>query len=103
MFSRYDFMTEGVVADEIGRKYPDPLSLNYLNIKVSSQPTAIRLSETDTVSFWNTTSKVYGTSQLDDIVLTINGVPHRNFLKIGDKIYFPSQEDIKRSFTKERL
>lgn len=102
MLSRYDFMSDGIVSDEFGRNYPDPLSLNYLNIKVSEKPRHVRLSEEDTVSFWLTASKVYGVSQLDDIVLTVNGVPHRNFLKNGDVILFPSESDIRKSFTKER-
>ena len=37
--SRYDFMKDGKVRDEITRSfYPDPLSINYNNFIMSSQP-----------------------------------------------------------------
>ena len=96
-------MSDGIVKDEIiGSNYPDALSINYLNIKLSSKPGAKRVTESDCVSFWNTVSGFYGGCFYDDIVLTINGVPHRNFLENGDKIYFPAEKDIKKSFAKER-
>lgn len=102
MVSRYDFMSDGEVKDAQGRNYPDPLSLNYLNIKLSEKPIKSVLTESDVVSFWDKTAKIYGAAQLDDIVLTVNGVPHRNLLNNGDTIIFPSAKDIKRSFSKER-
>lgn len=102
MFSRYDFMSDGEVQDENGRNYPDPLSLNYLNINLTKKPIKVVLSESDVVSFWNTTAEVYGDAYFDDIVLTVNGIPHRNFLENGDSILFPSESDIRKSFAKER-
>lgn len=96
-------MSEGEVTDEVtGNIFPDPLSLNYLNIKLTDRPVSMTLSEGEVTHFWSTSYEVYGACHLDDIVLTLNGVPHYNLLKRGDVIYFPSEKDIKRSFVKER-
>ena len=101
--NRYDFMQPGLVKDEkTGNNFPDPLSLNYLEIKISNKPSSVRLLEQDAMHFWKTTYDVYGASYLDDVVLTLNGVTHYNFLKPEDTIYFPTVEDIRRSFKKER-
>ena len=101
--NRYDFMRPGVVKDEqSGNNFPDPLSLNYLDIKISDRPVSVTLTEQDTMHFWNVANNVYGASHLDDIVLTLNGVPHYNLLETKDTLYFPSETDIARSFKKER-
>ena len=44
--------------------------------------------------------KKYNECAYDDLVLTLNGVPHKNFLRAGDAIYLPELQDIKRSFAK---
>ena len=101
--NRYDFMSSGVVKDEVtGNNFPDVLSLNYLEIRVSDRPSSVTLLEQDCMHFWNVAADTYGLAHLDDIVLTLNGVPHTNLLKPDDKIYFPSEDDIKKSFRKER-
>jgi len=101
--SRYDFMKEGSVQDEItGSLYPDPLSINYLNFQISSIPVKDVMSDDKIISFWEEAQLYYGKACWDDVVLTLNGVSHRNFLKSGDEIYFPKEEDIKSSFVKER-
>ena len=91
-YSRYDFMKEGLAQDEvIGSNYPDPLSINYHNI----QPTTAikdRLTESKIMTFWKEVYDIYGVCGYDDIILTINGVPHKNLLETGDIIYFPDKE-----------
>lgn len=101
--SRYDFMKEGSVIDEITENaYPDPLSLNYHNLQLTSMPAEDTLNDSKISFLWREAERVYGKACWDDVALTLNGVPHKNFLKSGDKIYFPSEDDIVSSFTKER-
>lgn len=101
--NRYNFMSPGVVKDEYtGNNFPDPLSLNYLEIRMHDRPISTTLTEQETMHFWGTAYDIYGAAHLDDIVLTLNGVPHTNFLNAGDTIYFPLEDDLRRSFFKER-
>lgn len=104
MISRYDFMRESAIKDEVtGNFYPDPLSLNYLEYdpNPNSLPESIILRDEDITLFWYLMSRYYGSSELDDIVLTLNGVSHINFLKYGDVIRIPSREDIQNSFRRQ--
>lgn len=98
MVSRYQYMSASSVKDENQNNFPDPLSLNYNNISISKKPDIIFANEGDIKYLWRTTNKVYGTPALDDVVLTLNGYPHKNFLKEGDPIIFPSADDIRTSF-----
>ena len=98
--SRYDYMTEGVTQDEeLGSYYPDPLSLNYLNLKLSDIPDRDVMTDSKIIYFWNEANSAYGVPYYDDIVLTINGISHKNFLNPGDIIYFPKLDDIKESYS----
>ena len=101
--SRYDFMKEGSVIDEVsGSAWPDPLTFNYHDFEMTSLPAEDKMSDTKIMFFWAEAERVYGKACWDDMVLTLNGIPHRNFLNAGDKVYFPSESDIITSFTKER-
>lgn len=101
--SRYDYMKEGNVRDSVSESlYPDPLSLSYLDLHLSEKPVETTLGDSDIAFFWYTTQNVYGVPAWDDVVLTLNGIPHKNFLKLGDKIYFPNLSDIRSSFGKQR-
>ncbi len=101
--SRYDFMKEGCVQDEkTGSLYPDPLSLNYLNLELTSKPIKDVMSNEKIMLFWEEARLYYGKAYLDDLVLTVNGIPHKNFLRVGDEVFFPTEEDFVRSFSKER-
>ena len=42
----------------------------------------------------------YGTRDYEDVVLTLNNIPHKNFLLEFDSIYYPDLSDIKKSFSK---
>ena len=101
MISRYDFMQESEQRDEkTGTCYPDPLSLNYLGFQMSSIPTKDVMTDSKIMFFWKEMYKKYSECAYDDLVLTLNGVPHKNFLRAGDAIYLPELQDIKRSFAK---
>lgn len=103
MNSRYNFMTEGNTFDEVSKSlYPDPLSLNYHNLALSETPSRETMTEDTIRYFWRECQNVYGSPELDDMVLTLNGVPHINFLKPGESIYFPNKSDLMNSFIKDR-
>ncbi len=101
--SRYDFMKEGTVEDSMtGSLYPDPLTLEYSDFRMSSIPMKNTLSEKKIMFLWKEAEMMYGRACWDDMVLTLNGIPHRNFLNVGDVLYFPVEDDIRNSFSKER-
>lgn len=101
--SRYDYMTEGSTNDEItGSLYPDPLSLNYMNLNLTSIPQNDTLSSQDIIYMWREVEDIYGVACYDDMVMTLNGIPHKNFISPGHKVYFPSLSDINNSFKKVR-
>lgn len=98
MKTRYDFMKQSSVQDtEDKGYYPDVLSLNLNTFKATQALTPKELTDIDIEKFWWTTHKVYGTAEYDDIVLSLNGIPHRNFLKEGSIIFFPAISDIEIS------
>lgn len=99
MKSRYDFMTDSSVKDtEDGSYYPDVLSLNFNTFKAASALTPLELTDIAIEKFWWTIQKQYGTAEYDDIVLTLNGISHRNFLVEGNILFIPSVADIENSF-----
>lgn len=101
--SRYDFMKDGVTMDEItGSYYPDPLSLNFSDFKMDSLPIKNVMNPTKIVFLWKEADDFYGQPCWDDMVLTLNGIPHKNFLEVGDELYFPTEDDLLNSFNKER-
>ena len=104
MQSRYNFMTEGSVKDEVsGNFYPDPLSLNYLKMDVpSNYNIEYSISEKNILFFWKMVSKYYGKYELDDIVLMVNNIPHINLLHEGEDIIIPSEDDIQFTYSKDR-
>ena len=101
--SRYDFMKDGVTMDEVtGSFYPDPLTLNYSDFSMSELPIKNTMTEKKIIFLWKEADDFYGNPCWDDMVLTLNGIPHKNFLNVGDEIYFPIEDDLLNSFNKER-
>lgn len=101
MKTRYDFMNEGTVKDtQNDSYYPDPLTLNYLMFQLVDLPKKDILTSEKIIKLWHEAEIIYGSAQWDDIVLTLNGISHKNFLKNDDELLFPSEDDIVNSFTK---
>lgn len=103
MNSRYDFMIDGSVKDEItGSYYPDPLSLNYHRLRLPKNLHVEKnLSDDDIMFLWERVSRYYGAPEWDDIVLMVNNVPHINLLENGESLLFPSEESILGAYSKE--
>lgn len=99
-FSRYDFMKEGAVVDEAtGQAYPDPLSMDYTNLTLTTETRRDVMNDDKISTFWHEAEIAYGSAIYDDMVLNLNGVMHKNLLEKGDAVYFPTASDIKDSFT----
>ncbi len=101
MKSRYDFMQPGNVRDESSFDYyPDPLTLNFHTFTLKEPLEALQLTDSDITKFWWAIHKRYGTAEYDDVILGLNNIAHKNFMKEGDIIYIPSVADIEQSFAK---
>ena len=99
--NRYDFMKDSAVLDEKTNTYfPDPLSLDYGSFNMTQRPGKETLTDDKINYFWRTSMAVYGSRDYEDIVLTLNNVPHKNFLMEHDSIYYPDLSDIRKSFSK---
>ena len=91
MNSRYDFYTESSVLDEEDQEtYPDPLSINFNNGKLTEIPKRMALTSIQVAKPWVIAETFFGGEEYDDILLLENNVPYINFLKPGDPIYVPS-------------
>ena len=98
MDSRYQYMKASPVRDINQNNFPDPLSLNYNNIFLSKKPEILYVEESDIRYLWMVSNKIYGEPELEDVVLSLNGYSHKNFLEERDPVIFPDKEDIKASF-----
>lgn len=98
MESRYTYMTQSVYQDIDGDFFPDPTTLNYNNL-IAKNIKTIELTEITCEKFWIILPTLYGNYELDDILLSINRIPHRNMLRPGDIIFAPTLKDIRESFS----
>ncbi len=97
MKSRYDYMIESGEADLNGELWPDPMSIKFTEQNFTSVPSITRVSTADIEKFWLAFYKVYGKTELDDILLTVNGLPYLGLLSAGSPIVWPSYTDLKNS------
>jgi hypothetical protein len=99
--NRYDFIEPSNTIDEAtGNVYPDPLSISYFDLKPTVNPSRRVMTVHSANNFRLEAWEVYKGDYADDLLLTLNGIPHKNFIKAGDVIYYPALDDIKRSFGK---
>jgi hypothetical protein len=98
MNSRYNFIAPSLQRDIDNETYPDPLTLQYTSFEVTEPMTPVELTQRDILYFWLKTAEIYGTAEYDDIVLTLNGVSHKNELYEGQVLLFPSRNDIESSY-----
>lgn len=89
-------MRNSRVQDEVDREsYPDPLSLNYNDVTLSTLPKRKALNPADLNKFWTFVLRNYeDMAEGDDVILTINNIPYLGMLRPGDEIYMPAKEDI---------
>lgn len=94
MSSRYDFMKEGTVTDIDMETFPDPVSLRYNNLKLNHLPVEHTVSAGDITKFWYTMFKKYDRVDMDDILLSLNGIKYIGDLQPGDVIYMLDSADL---------
>lgn len=95
MKSRYNYMNRSSHKDIDGDYFPDPSSINYNNIEASNI-TSIEMTEVTCEKPWLLLPLVFGNYEYDDVLLTLNRIPHKNMLKPGDILYAPTVEDIEK-------
>lgn len=101
MISRYDYMSESEVKDTDGERFPDPLSVTYNDVQLTSYPQHTQLTSKDLEKFWYFMVDAYGRTDLDDILLNINNVPYVGMLKPGDVLYLVSENDLEKFSTQK--
>lgn len=110
MITRYDLMSESTQIDIDNDSFPDPLSLNYNDILNSKDFSIPPLQyEIDELFIKKPYMYIYtyysnkpilkiidskGNVFLDDIILDINNIKHKDYLKEGEIIYFPDAEEL---------
>jgi len=88
-------MQSSTVQDPVDKdNYPDILSINYNNMRLSELPGRTSISSIDTDRFWLFMIKSYKAAEADDILLTINDVPYVGMLAPGEFIYIPTLNDL---------
>ena len=97
MVSRYSYMIQGKYKNGNGEYFPDPTTLNY-NVLEAKNISTVEITELTCQKLWTVLPKLFDIYELDDILLSVNGVAHRNFLKPGDVLFAPSREDIESSY-----
>jgi len=118
MITRYDLMNESTATDIDNDSFPDILSINYKEVLESNEfivpPLQIDIDEMfinkpylfiytyysnkPEVTIMDSKGQVY----LDDIILDINNVKHRDALVDGDRILFPDANEL-QTFISSRI
>jgi len=106
VFTRYDYMFEGSSFDpKDDILYPDPLSFNFNSFTFTTPPIRYELTEAFIQKPYLFTNALYNNTSFDDVILTLNNIPHVSELdkllssneEITKIIVFPaSQEEIKQ-------
>ena len=94
MKSRYTYMDASSVQDIDKEQYPDPLSIQYNRFYTDYNIAPQQLSSVDIAKFFNFMQRQYGIQELDDILLSYNGVPYIGMLEPGNAIYLLKIDDL---------
>lgn len=89
MNSRYDYMRPSDVMDIDGEFFPDPLTINYQRVLNTTDelPISYALNLYDLKKLWLSYYKQTSSVDMDDILYTVNGIPHVGLLEPEDSIY----------------
>jgi len=96
-------MKDSYIKDIDGETFPDPLSLNFNDLKLTTAPYKKRLEARHAVRPWLVMYEMFNITEQDDILLTMNGASWKSLLDPGDEIYIPTQEDISSFITRMKL
>lgn len=95
MESRYSYFEESEIEDIDNEKWPDPNSINYDIIQLTKIAPPKLLSSADISKFSLWMEKTYGLTELDDILLNINGIPYIGTLEPGNVICLVDPDDLR--------
>jgi len=93
-------MTQSTYKDIDGDYFPDPSTINYNNVEASNV-TTIELTELTCNKFWALLPTLFDAYEYDDILLSLNRIPHKNMLKPGSVLFSPTREDIEGTLSNE--
>jgi len=118
MVTRYNLMTESKVRDIDDDTFPDPLSLNYKKIieegaflkpflKVETDDSFIEKPYLKVYMYYSTFKGINsmdnaGQVYLDDIILDLNNIKHKDSLTGDETLYFPDGSEL-ASFISQRI
>lgn len=102
--SRYDAMVPSLQRDTVDNQpYPDILSLDFNTFEVNEPPfqyladESLRRRPYQTISYFlENTAR----AQYDDIVLTLNNIPHKDLISEGTFVVIPVMGDIQSFLNK---
>lgn len=79
--------------------YPDPLSVNWSDFKLTTAPFLTKIESRYIDKLWLLLLKIYSRTDMDDIIFTLNNVPYRKMLLPGDDLFFPTQNDLNKFYS----
>lgn len=108
MITRYNLLKASKAIDIDNDEFPDPLSLNYREIlktffipplQIDIDENFIDLPYLLIYSYYSTKENIVCSDEkgqvfLDDIILDLNNVKHKDALNDGDKIVFPDSSEL---------
>lgn len=96
ILSRYNAMKPSSQKDIDNQPYPDVLSLDFNAFNISIPPFQFFTTETIRHKPYLAFARLWGakTAEGDDIVLTINNVPHKDLITEGNLIIVPVIRDV---------
>lgn len=99
MRSRYDLMTFSEQRDSKDRFFPDVMSLPTHKFRFTEAPVESVLTSNDQIRFDITMYKQYQLVELDDIIRIINKKPLLEEASLGDKMVYPSKQNLEEFYT----
>jgi hypothetical protein len=103
MRSMYDLMEESETRDSVSQElYPDIFSAPLHKFKFESAPQQHSLTQGDLQRIDILMNKTYGNPELDDIVLSINGIGFINDTdtNLGKEILLPRKENLEKFYSR---
>ena len=95
MVSRYDMMKASDQTDLVTNLvYPDPLSVDYGSFQLTTAPYVVGTDDRFRKYPFLIMYAIYGQAQYDDIILSLNNIPHLSKIQDVDTIPIPSQSDL---------
>lgn len=102
--TRYDLMqTSSTQYDTKDRQpWPDPLTVDYTKFQFTEPPYNFAVDDTFLFYPYMACSAIYGEAENEDIILSVNKVPHISLMQIEQVIKLPVKKDL-IAFAKKKV